>query len=186
MITAGLAIALVLGIAGGFAMKPRLNDEALGKKTQNHRVVPIPKEPSGLGIVVDRTVTAMTQPAPLPVTPVGPAPPTTNPATQPSPVVTSNPVERPTRRAAGPAFDCSLARSTADRLVCVDPRLSAADRRMERAYQQALDAGVPEEILRRQQERWLYARDQAARDGPNALEDVYGERIAELQGMARY
>ncbi|MGE5501327.1 MAG: lysozyme inhibitor LprI family protein, partial [Ignavibacteriales bacterium] len=196
VITAGLAAAIVLGIAGGLAMKPRLNDQALGKQTQNHRVVPIPKEPSSLGIVVDRTVTAVTQPPPLPVTPVGPQAPAPYPepavAAEPrqpgsAPVIVGSIPERtraptPVR----PAFDCRLARSTADRLVCVDPRLAAADRRMERAYQHALDVGVPEPVLRRQQEAWLNARDEAAREGPEALADTYGKRIAELQGMARY
>jgi len=197
VITAGVAVALALGIVGGFAMKPHLNDKALGQQTPNRRVVQIPTEPSQLGIVVDRTVTAITQPEPLPVAPVGPQqpPPQPDPAVaaeprQPgsrSPVVVgsiperNNPPVRPQ-----PAFDCRLARSTADRLVCVDPRLAAADRRMERAYQHALDVGVPESILRRQQDAWLNARDRAAREGPEALADIYGQRIAELQGMARY
>ena len=199
VIAAGLAVALLLGVAGGLAMKPKLNDQALGKQAQ-HRVVPLPREPSGLGIVVDRTVTAITQQPPLPVTPVGPqapppysdpavaAEPRTHPGPPPSPVVVGSIPERnnPPVRAVRPAFDCRFARSMADRLVCVDPRLAAADRRMAQAYQHALDVGVPEEVLRRQQEAWLDARDQAAREGPEALADIYGQRIAELQGMARY
>lgn len=180
VIAAGLVVALVLGIAGGVAMKPKLNDQALGIQKQ-HRVVPLPREPSGLGIVVDRAVTAVTQQPPLPVAPVEPQ----APSPYPEPAVAAEPLTQP-KPSVRPAFDCRLARSTADRLVCVDPRLAAADRRMERAYQQALDAGVPEGVLRRQQEEWLDARDQAARDGPEALADIYGQRIAELQGMARY
>jgi hypothetical protein len=198
VIAAGLAVALVLGVAGGLAMKPKLNDQALGKQTQ-HRVVPLPREPSGLGIVVDRTVTAITQQPPLPVTPVGPQAPAPYPdpavaaeprarPRPPSPVVVGSIPERnnPPVHVVRPAFDCRFARSMADRLVCVDPRLAAADRRMAQAYHHALDVGVPEEVLRRQQEAWLDARDQAAREGPEALADIYGQRIAELQGMARY
>jgi uncharacterized protein YecT (DUF1311 family) len=193
VITAGLGVALVLGIVGGFAMKPRLNDQAFGKKTENHRVVPIPREPSGLGIVVDRTVTAMTQPEPLPVTPVEPQPPPAVPdpavAAEPKgPVVVGSIPERtpPAPGGSRPSFNCAYARTQAERLVCVDPQLAAADRRMARAYRQALDAGVPERILRRQQDAWLAAREEAARQGPEAVFDVYSERTAELQGMARY
>lgn len=206
LITAGVAMALVLGIVGGFAMKPRLNDQALGKRVENHRVVPIPKEPSGLNILVDRTVTAVTQQPALPVTPVEPQrpapypdpavaaeprPPGSAPRPQPprSPVVVGSIPERtpsaPTP-AARPRFNCAYARTQAEHLVCVDPQLAAADRRLARAYREAIDAGVPERVLRRQQDAWLAVREEAARAGPAAVFDVYSERTAELQGMARY
>jgi uncharacterized protein YecT (DUF1311 family) len=197
---AGLAVALVLGVAGGLAMKPKLNDQALGKQTQ-HRVVPLPREPSGLGIVVDRTVTAITQQPPLPVTPIEPQAPApypdpavaAEPRQQPAParppiVVGSIPERIPPSRptAAQPSFNCAYARSQSERMVCVDPQLARADRRLARAYREALDAGVPEQILRRQQDAWLAAREEAARAGPEAVFDVYSERTAELEGLARY
>jgi hypothetical protein len=202
LIAAGLGVALVLGVVGGFAMKPRLNDQALGKKVENHRVVPIPKEPSNLNILVDRTVSAVTQAPPLPVTPVEPQQPPPQPdpavaaeprtpgsAPQPRPpVVVGSIPERipPTRGGAHPSFNCAYARTQAERLVCVDPQLAAADRRLARAYRQAIDAGVPEQILRRQQDAWLAERERAARAGPAAVFDAYSERTAELEGMARY
>jgi hypothetical protein len=198
VITAGLAVALVLGIAGGFAMKPRLNDQALGKKVENHRVVEIPKEPSGLGIVVDRTVTAITQPAPLPVTPAPPdesdpavaaQPKDSAPTLEaPSPVVVGSIPERtpPTPSGPRPSFNCAYARSGAERMICGDAQLASLDRQMSRAYRRALDAGVPRRILDRQQAVWMSARERAARDGPEAVADVYGQRIAELEGLARY
>jgi uncharacterized protein YecT (DUF1311 family) len=71
-------------------------------------------------------------------------------------------------------------------MVCVDPQRARADRRLARAYREALDAGVPEQILRRQQDAWLAAREEAARAGPEAVFDVYSERTAELEGLARY
>lgn len=83
------------------------------------------------------------------------------------------------------SFDCADAGSRAERMICADDRLAAADRRMDRAYQDALDAGVPMRILRRQQRAFLDARSDAARQGPDALADIYSERIAELEGMAR-
>ena len=45
---------------------------------------------------------------------------------------------------------------------------------------------MPEQILRRQQDAWLAAREEAARAGPQAVFDVYSERTAELEGLARY
>jgi uncharacterized protein len=70
-------------------------------------------------------------------------------------------------------------------LVCSNPQLGAADRRLNRAYQQARAAGVPDSQLERQQQRWLAARSAAAREAPWAVQDVYQARIAELNGMAR-
>jgi hypothetical protein len=194
VVTAGVAVALVLGIVGGFAMKPQLNDQALGKKPENRRVVEIPKEPSGLGIVVDRTVTAMTQPQPLPVTPVEP-PAELDPAvaaepkdSEPPPVVVGSIPERtpPAPGGAHPSFNCAYARSPAERMICGDAQLASLDRQMSRAYRRALDVGVPRHILDRQQAVWMSARERAAEDGPAAVADVYGQRIAELEGLARY
>jgi uncharacterized protein YecT (DUF1311 family) len=70
-------------------------------------------------------------------------------------------------------------------LVCADPSLGAADRRLNRAYRQAEAAGVSAGELRRQQQRWLVARAAAAREAPWAVQDVYQARIAELEDMTR-
>ena len=70
-------------------------------------------------------------------------------------------------------------------LVCADPSLGAADRQLARAYRQAQAAGVSDERLQRQQQRWLAARSAAAREAPWAVRDVYVARIAELNGMAQ-
>ena len=71
-------------------------------------------------------------------------------------------------------------------MICVDPNLAAADRRLARAYREAIDAGIPERVLRRQQDAWLGARESAARYGPEDVARVYEARIAELEGMSRY
>jgi uncharacterized protein YecT (DUF1311 family) len=70
-------------------------------------------------------------------------------------------------------------------LVCADASLSAADRQLDRAYRKAEAAGVSTAQLARQQQRWLAARAQAARDAPWAVRDVYEARIAELNDMSR-
>jgi uncharacterized protein YecT (DUF1311 family) len=79
---------------------------------------------------------------------------------------------------------CALADPGAA-LVCADPSLGAADRQLSRAYRQARAAGVSDDRLQRQQQRWLAARSAAAREAPWAVHDVYLARIAELNGMAR-
>jgi uncharacterized protein len=68
-------------------------------------------------------------------------------------------------------------------MVCADSRLSARDRQLQAAYREAMAAGVPATALRRQQVRWLAAREAAAREAPWAVEDVYVARIAELRDL---
>lgn len=70
-------------------------------------------------------------------------------------------------------------------IVCADPALASADKRLARAYQEAEAAGVSPAQLKRQQDRWLAARSAAAREAPWAVHDVYLARIAELNDQAR-
>jgi uncharacterized protein YecT (DUF1311 family) len=70
-------------------------------------------------------------------------------------------------------------------LACGDPALSAAQRRLNRAYAEAVAAGVSPSTLERQQQRWLAARAAAAREAPWAVREVYQARIAELQDLTR-
>lgn len=195
LIAVGVALACLLGLVGGYAMRPVLNDEIGAGKP--HRMVPLPREPQGLGIQVlpgpapQAQDIAPAEEPPLPDLP-DPAPASEEAARNapPAPVVVVEPppptASPPARVAARPSFDCRYARSPAEQLVCTDPQLAAADRRLARAYRQALSAGVPRQILDRQQAAWMAAREDAARFGPAAVADVYGERTAELQGMARY
>jgi uncharacterized protein YecT (DUF1311 family) len=88
------------------------------------------------------------------------------------------------RAAAG--RDCAAAPTRAEALVCADPGLAEADRRMRRAYVAALRNGAPADLLAREQDDWLEARDDAARYSREALEDVYRQRIAELRDIADY
>lgn len=83
-----------------------------------------------------------------------------------------------------PSFDCRRARSPAEEMVCADPDLAAADRRLARAFQRALRAGTPYDLLRAEQDDWLEIREDAARRSTRAVAAVYGQRIAELDAMA--
>jgi uncharacterized protein len=70
-------------------------------------------------------------------------------------------------------------------LACGDPNLSAAEKRLARAYRDAEAAGVPASTLASQQQRWKQARAAAAREAPWAVREVYQARIAELQDLTR-
>ena len=87
---------------------------------------------------------------------------------------------------AGPSpSGCDNLRSYAAQLVCDDPQLSAADRRLWRAYTSAIRSGAPEHELRADQEEWLRAREDAARYSRRAVMNVYRQRIDELEVAAR-
>jgi len=195
VIAVGVLMACLLGLVGGYAMRPVLNEETGSGAPR--RVVPLPQEPQGLGIQVlpggvpqpqDNALEAQAPPPDLP----DPAPASEEAARNapPAPVAIAEPPQPatapPSRGVSRPSFDCRYARSRAEQMVCADPELAAADRRMSQAYRQALTAGVPHQTLDRQQAAWMAAREDAARFGPAAVADVYGERTAELQGMARY
>ncbi|HEY8615302.1 lysozyme inhibitor LprI family protein [Phenylobacterium sp.] len=83
-----------------------------------------------------------------------------------------------------PSFNCRYARSPSERLVCSDPELAAADRRLARAYNRAVAAGIPARELRAEQDDWLSIREQAARRSPRAVASVYEQRIQELNELA--
>lgn len=78
--------------------------------------------------------------------------------------------------------ECSHALTRAEAMVCRDGRLAAADRRLRRTLDEALDEGrVEPRRLLRDQEAWERALDRAAVDGPGALDRLYRIRQAELE-----
>ena len=87
--------------------------------------------------------------------------------------------------AARPAGPCDAAPTHADRAICANAALAAADREMRRAYQRALDAGAPPMPLRASQENWLIASEVAADRSTLDLAASYARRIAELNALAR-
>lgn len=75
--------------------------------------------------------------------------------------------------------------SRAERMVCADADLRRQDERMQAAYEEALEAGVPERDLRDEQADWREIREDAANDSRDAVASIYRQRIAELRRMAR-
>lgn len=102
------------------------------------------------------------------------------------------PMVKPPPRLAEAQAPVKLAKATAKATAEIPPqpaqrvenRWAAEDRRLERAYRRAAEAGVPEWRLARQQARWRQARDAAAREAPWEVPRVYDARIAELDDLA--
>lgn len=119
------------------------------------------------------------------IVPSTPAPPaaTSPPRVEPEPPVVA--IAPPPRRFERPSFDCADAGTRAERMVCEDPALAAADRRLARAFRRATESGVPYRELRAEQDDWLEIREDAARRSPAAVASIYEQRIQELNAMAR-
>jgi uncharacterized protein len=86
---------------------------------------------------------------------------------------------------ADPLARCAGSRSRAEALVCADPQLAAYDRDLARAYRRAMRSGaVSPQDLQADQRDWMDVREQAARRSPEAMADVYAQRIDELNRIA--
>jgi uncharacterized protein YecT (DUF1311 family) len=96
----------------------------------------------------------------------------------------SEAAETPSPRRYAASFDCATARPGAEEMVCQDPALAAADRRMARAYERAMRAGADPDDLRQEQRDWTAIREDAAMHSPRALAQVYDQRIEELNQIA--
>lgn len=195
-IVGGLIAAVGAGVLFGLILKPTLGDRPPAERGAGggRAVAASVTDTDGLDIVVN---TRRSQEGRIPTsTTLLDAPIQGMPA--PAPLIrvnTPRPVPPPRlgevadlrRHDQGPgAGRCADIGSDAEAMVCADPRLVAADRRLRQAYDRALDAGASPRQLDRQQGRWLDARDDAARDDPRAVADVYEARIAELEDMAAY
>ena len=100
------------------------------------------------------------------------------PARQPQPPL-ARPAEPP-RMVNGPSFNCRYARSVTERMICGEPELAAADRRLAAAFNRAMAESPDPSALRRQQDRWLAARERAGADY-DAVLDLYEIRTRELR-----
>ena len=76
-------------------------------------------------------------------------------------------------------IDCSKVTSNADRLVCSNDRLAAAEESMARAYRGALRRGVDRDKLQRSQREWKEGIRDPCNDAA-CLERAYVERMSEL------
>jgi uncharacterized protein YecT (DUF1311 family) len=208
LLIGGVAGAVALGLVFGLWARPNFGED--GKAREPMR--PVPQSQAALPIEVTAPVMPpvpkstgrmevlpqdMARGAALPpvtvvpssrviaVEPV-PAPPPQERVVAPSPVAVSPQPRDASARVAGaePSFDCRYARSNAEQMVCGDPRLAAADRRLDRAFNRAVAAGVPARELRAEQDDWMQIREDAARRSPRAVASIYEQRIQELNELA--
>jgi uncharacterized protein YecT (DUF1311 family) len=180
MVLAGVGGACVLGLAIGLLARPQLATDTREPGSMK------PVEQMQIEIDRDEPLPAV-KGAKLELLPPGltvPRPATPTPPARVLPPREIAPPARPLAR--GPSFDCADSASAAEELVCGDAALAAQDRRLADAWRRALDAGVPMHRLRRQQQRWLDAREDAARHAPDEVADLYDQRIQELDEVAAY
>jgi uncharacterized protein YecT (DUF1311 family) len=196
LLVGGVAAALALGLALGLLARPQLKvsrnpPAATAAPAQAPSApaaqvpiaiapTPAPELPKARPLQVLPDQPAARAPRAKPVEPAEPAAEAAAPT--PAPLARAE-----TPAPAAPAWrtepDCA-GRAGAAQMVCSDPELSAADREMARAYRRALDAGVPAEDLRQEQDDWLAIREDAARHSRRALLSVYDQRLRELDAMA--
>jgi uncharacterized protein YecT (DUF1311 family) len=139
---------------------------------------------------------ATTAPAPVP-TPASP-PASLPPAAAPSPTPTEfisapgagapqiagagppppGPAAAPQVPQAGPTFDCSRARAYAERMICSDPELAAADRRLLAAYREARARDPSGAVWRNARAAW---HEREACQSRDCLVAWYAAREAEYR-----
>lgn len=180
MVLAGVGGACVLGLAIGLMARPQLATDTREPGSMK------PVEQMQIEIDRDEPLPAV-KGAKLELLPPGLTVPRPATPTPPARVLPAREIAPPARALArGPSFDCADSASAAEELVCGDAALAAQDRRLADAWRRALDAGVPMHRLRRQQHRWLDAREDAARHAPDEVADLYDQRIQELDEVAAY
>ncbi|MES2724596.1 MAG: lysozyme inhibitor LprI family protein [Pseudomonadota bacterium] len=170
-ISAAVSIACVMGMGLGLWMRADVDRRAAASalRQATPRAVAQAPAPQRVQIVLDKPDEDIAPPA-TSLMDVGVASP---PVAQTGQVVDAVFVE-------APSLDCRSARTLADQMVCVDPALAEADRRLSGAYKAALGSGADHPVLARSQARWLAAREAAARTSPEALASLYEKRISEL------
>lgn len=171
-ISAAVSIACVMGMGLGLWMRADVDRRAAAAALRQAapRAVAAAPAPQRVQIVLAKPDEEIAPPA-ASLMEVGVAAPP--PVAQTGQVVDAVFVE-------APSFDCRSARTLADQMVCVDPALAEADRRLSGAYKAALGSGADHPVLARGQARWLAAREAAARTSPEALASLYEKRISEL------
>lgn len=78
----------------------------------------------------------------------------------------------------GASFDCTKAKTTVEKTICADPKLSKLDEEVNAAYSAAKNAGNSD-VISVQQRAWLKERN--ACKTSDCIEIVYARRLKELQ-----
>lgn len=78
-----------------------------------------------------------------------------------------------------PSFACGGRLTPTERMICAEPELARADRRMEAAFRRSLQMADDPERLIREQNRWMRQRERMGQDYAGVM-DLYERRIDEL------
>jgi hypothetical protein len=91
----------------------------------------------------------------------------------------------PAQGAARPSYNCRYARTKSEKLVCSSPALAARDRTMSAIYYRAIAGADPvtKRQIRTGRDAFLARRERCG-GSEVCINAVYGERIAEIRGMA--
>lgn len=201
----GAACLCLVGLGLGFAARPKLSAIV--------PPAPAPMQPAPQQTDAQMQVTVL-DPVPAPVAPppsrvgrlevlpadqrqvpgrrvvaAAPAAPPLLPVTAPPPAK-ADPAPLPAVDASARASDhvldgCERAPSLAAAMICRDPELQTADRRLRRAFRAAMrSGGMSPGQLRAEQDDWLAIREDAAERSPHALAQVYDQRIGDLEALA--
>ncbi|MET0271919.1 MAG: lysozyme inhibitor LprI family protein [Phenylobacterium sp.] len=181
LLIGGLAAAVGLGLVFGLWARPNFGEDGRAREPMKPVssatlpvevtapvFAPVPKSVGQLEVLSPDQAAAAPRPVVIPA------------RAEPAPRVVA---------IAPPPVDAAARESTcggtlAEQMICEDPRLASADRRLNRAYQRAMGSGVPPRELRAEQQDWLDIREQAAERSPRALASVYEQRIDELNALA--
>jgi hypothetical protein len=87
--------------------------------------------------------------------------------------------------AARPSYNCRYARTRSEKLVCSSPALAARDRTMSAIYYRAIAGADPvtKREIRVSRDSFLARRERCG-GNEECINAVYGERIAEIRGLA--
>lgn len=101
------------------------------------------------------------------------------------PPARSEPEPQPRReeRRTSPSFDCSKARSTTEKLICVDEDLARQDRELGRIHERAKRAAPDARAFQRDSDAEWQRREEACQDR-ECLQRWYAQRRAQLSAQA--
>jgi hypothetical protein len=139
----------------------------------------------GLNGAPPTKVVTMPQPSAPPAAP--PQVATATPAAPPPPARSQAPAPAVATVGGGvrPSYNCRYARTRSEKLVCGSPALAARDRTMSAIYYRAIAGADPvtKREIRSSRDAFLARRERCG-GSEVCINAVYGERIAEIRGLA--
>lgn len=120
---------------------------------------------------------------PAPPPPPPPPPSVARPAPAPTRTAAA-PAPAPQRASTAPSFNCRVARSRSERLVCSSDRLASLDRQMSSQFYSALSRGNERQRadLRRSRDRFLAYRERCGDE--SCVAQAYLDRMDEIRDIA--